>query len=254
MSTLQRSKSTPHVAPHLPFLIPSGSRLPPHASRTKVPIRRHQTSLALTDLASRSTSLRSGHHTPRTEDDPFSLGGFFPSALAVSTPERPEPEWTWLHAEQDTTKADRTDEDEEVEGDDGTRPHVMFDRAQDVRTAEMILREDKLGVLSLQSDILSGNSSQTRQATTSTSAYDRLLSPYCNDNPLDDDAVYLSFAALRDAHAVAVPPRVPPNNIDGSGPLFSPVEDVAAGKYEEDCTWPAVLSQGVGIVLDYLAI
>ena len=99
-------------------------------------------------------------------------------------------------------------------------------------------------------DILPTNSSRTQQAT---SAYDRLLSPYCEDNPLDDDAVYQSYAALRDAHAAAVPSRVPAK-LDGSGLLFCPVEDAAGGEYEEGGIWPAMLSQGVGMVLDYLAV
>lgn len=290
MSNLQRSQSTPHVAPQQPFLIPSASpKAHLHAS-ARPRIRRHQTSLALTDLVSRSSS-HSGHHTPRTEDDPFNLGGFFPSALAAGTPERSEAEWNWLHADEDTVAEDRINEEE---ADDGrSSPHVMFDRAEDARTAEMILQEDKLGVLSLRcefpvfpdlsrlnacppcdgdrkrnvfrliglfsdpdnvvlfiADILSTSSSKSQQTT----AYDRLLSPYCDDNPLDDDAVYQSFAALRDAHAVIVPPRVPAK-FDGSGPLFSPVEDATAGKYDEDGSWPAtILSQGVGMVLDYLAI
>lgn len=247
MSNLQRSQSTPHVAPQQPFLIPSASpKAHLHAS-ARPRIRRHQTSLALTDLVSRSSS-HSGHYTPRTEDDPFNLGGFFPSALAAGTPERSEAEWNWLHADEDTVAEDRINEEE---ADDGrSSPHVMFDRAEDARTAEMILEEDKLGVLSLRSDILSTSSSKSQQTT----AYDRLLSPYCDDNPLDDDAVYQSFAALRDAHAVIVPPRVPAK-FDGSGPLFSPVEDATAGKYDEDGSWPAtILSQGVGMVLDYLAI
>ena len=103
--------------------------------------------------------------------------------------------------------------------------------------------------------VLSSNVPKAQQATVSTAlAYDRLLSPYCDDNPLDDDAVYQSYAALRDAHSVIVPPRVPAK-FDGSGPLFSPVEESTTGKYDEDGSWPAtVLSQGVGMVLDYLAI
>jgi hypothetical protein len=91
--------------------------------------------------------------------------------------------------------------------------------------------------------------------------YDHLLSPYCEDNLLDDDAVYLSLAALRKAHDNAViVPALNLAELDGSGPLFCPVEDGAAAAaagvsaYEEDGSWPSVLSRGVGMILDYLAI
>lgn len=86
-------------------------------------------------------------------------------------------------------------------------------------------------------------------------SYDRLLSPYCEDNPLDHDAVYQSWSALRHAHSgpSTSPPRAR-SPMDGcSGPLFSPVEDAKDGEYEEDGVFQSVLSRGVGVVLDLLA-
>ncbi|KAI0687763.1 hypothetical protein BC835DRAFT_1419673 [Cytidiella melzeri] len=245
MSNIQRSKSTPHVAPLQPFLVPSGSKT--HLAAAKPRIRRHQTSLALTDLVP-------GHRTPRTEDDPFSLGGFFPSPA-----ERPDAVWNWLHVQEDSVADVTTEEteDEDGVGGDGTRrAHVMFDHAEDQRTAEMILREDKLGVLSLRSDMFSSGHAVQSQKTTGVyrDDSDRLLSPYCEDNPLDDDAVYLSLAALRNAHSAVLVPARAVAECDGSGPLFCPVEDASAGKYEEDGSWQAVMSQGVGLVLDYFAM
>jgi hypothetical protein len=144
MASLPRSLSTPHVAQQQPFLVASSSQ-PSSAARAAPRIRRHHTSLALTDLVAR----RTGHQTPRSEDDPFSLGGFFPSPLAVRTPEHSDAEWTWLHAQQqDAFEAEERLEAEEGEH-DGSGCHVMFDRAQDVKTAETIKQEDKLGILSL---------------------------------------------------------------------------------------------------------
>lgn len=137
MSSIQRSKSAPHVAPLQPFLTPR----PGDALRGDRPrIRRHNTSLALTDMpASRP---RSGYATPRAEraEDPFSLGGFFP-------PPRPggdapaEGEWTWLREDDGLLPREADWRDDEY------APSV--DKAEDEHTGEVIRQEDKLGVLSL---------------------------------------------------------------------------------------------------------
>ncbi|KAI0348390.1 hypothetical protein BDW22DRAFT_80743 [Trametopsis cervina] len=249
MSNLPRSKSTSHVAPAQPFLVPGGSKT---TAQGRPLIPRHRTSLALTELT--SSSSRSGHQTPRTDrEDPFSLGGFFPPQLSTTTPDRPDTEWGWLRNDEAAIQEDLIRENEFEEDDETILSHVMFDRTEDLRTGEMILQEDKLGILSLRSDLFSSYMDLKGQSQGDAKAvgYDRLLSPYCEDNPLDDDAVYKSLAALRQAHADI---SSPPTNIDGSGALFSPVEDATAEKYEEAGSWPAILSQGVSLVLDYLSI
>jgi len=129
--------------------------------------------------------------------------------------------------------------------------HVMFDRAEDLKAGELILQEDKLGVLTLlRSGIFMSTTDSQPQTTL---LYDRLLSPYREDNLLDNDAVYHSLSTLRQAHASTTTPQRALVKCDGSGPLFSPVEGAFDDKFIEDGSWQSMLSQGVSIVLDLLA-
>lgn len=168
MSNIQRSRSAPQVGPLEPFLVSDQARSREH-TLPHPRIRRHHTSLALTELATPSSS-RSGYQTPRADrtEDPFSLGGFFPSQLAPA-PVYSDAEWAWLRTADDdvgdvvegdsvrgrsdgTSAAYRgpdSNEEEEEDEEDGFTPRNMLDNAEDLKMGEMIMREDKLGVLSI---------------------------------------------------------------------------------------------------------
>ncbi|KIP12494.1 hypothetical protein PHLGIDRAFT_260121 [Phlebiopsis gigantea 11061_1 CR5-6] len=130
MSSLQRSQSAPSVAALQPFLAAARVADCPHRTR-------HHT-----DLAGPSAPTRSGYSTPRGErtEDPFNLGGFFPSQLPGN--EAQAEEWTWLRALE-------TDEERHpTPPDDAYGELPTLDKAEDDEAGEVIRREDKLGVLS----------------------------------------------------------------------------------------------------------
>lgn len=144
MSSLQRSQSAPSVAPLQPFLAAARGGDTPRAARPR--ITRHHTSLALsTDLAGPSASARSGYSTPRGEraEDPFSLGGFFPSQLPGNDGQAEE--WTWLRELETDEESDPTPPDDAWLADGGL---PTLDTTADDEAGEVIRREDKLGVLS----------------------------------------------------------------------------------------------------------
>ncbi|GJE85731.1 hypothetical protein PsYK624_018100 [Phanerochaete sordida] len=238
MSSIQRSKSAPLVAPPQPFLASrcdDDSALRAHRPR----IVRHKTSLALTELS----APRSGYQTPRGEriDDPFSLGGFFPSHFAgVDSPS--EMEWQWLREDDlHELPLEHTHEEDVAQV-------PSFDKAEDEETGRVIRREDKLGVLSLRAVFSSSEAAFT-------SPYDdHLLSPYTEDLPEDNDALYRTYCDLRRAYTVQTMgdggwPATSP------GELFSPAGDAAdeAAGLEGERWWSGIPA-GLGKVLEMMSL
>lgn len=144
MSSLQRSQSAPSVAALQPFLAAARDGGTPRDARPR--ITRHHTSLALTtDVPGPSAPTRSGYSTPRGErtEDPFSLGGFFPSQLPGN--EGQAEEWTWLRELETDEETHPTPPDDAWLGYEGL---PTLDKTEDDEAGEVIRREDKLGVLS----------------------------------------------------------------------------------------------------------
>lgn len=140
MSAIPRSRSAPHVgAPLPPFLAPKHE-----SKRPQLP--RHRTSLALTELYTSYTPPRSGYYTPRAEraEDPFNLGGFFPSLPVAETRLEEDEEWQWLRGDDALVSNERrpVEDWEKSEG-------PFLEKSEGEETDEIIRREDKLGVLSI---------------------------------------------------------------------------------------------------------
>lgn len=260
MSAIQRSRSAPSVAPPQPFLASHGSdnALLTHRPR----IVRHKTSLALTETVSARPAARSGYQTPRTEriEDPFNLGGFFPSHL-VGT-ESPRVEWNWLRGDEADAVESHTEHDEAWSAHDRV---PIFDKAEDEETGRVIRREDKLGVLSLrtsfrnivehhaaclQSLMSPGGVFTSREATFSSAYDDHLLTPYSEDLPEDSDALYQSYCELRRAHTVKTMADET-QTVDGPGRLFSPSPDETQ---MEDGRWQSAFSAGLGRILGMILL
>ena len=264
MSAIQRSKSAPTVAPPQPFLASHGSDDVIRTSRPRVV--RHKTSLALTELATPRSAPRSGYRTPHAErvEDPFSLGGFFPSHLPGT--ESPAQEWNWLKDDEiEAVEAQAAQNDEWSER---ALPPTAFDKAEDEEAARVIRREDKLGVLSLRTsfrDVVAHSASclqglippggvfSSREAVFSSAYDDHLLTPYSEDLPEDSDALYQSYCDLRRAHTsrtMAIP-GTNSKTEDGPGRLFSPSPDESELEGEQ---WQSVFSAGLGRILDMISL
>ena len=103
--------------------------------------------------------------------------------------------------------------------------------------------------------------------TRPTLAYDRLLSPYTVDDPVDHDGLYETLRTRR-TRVVRAPSPPLPNIVRAEdatakcrndGVLFAPYPDAengVQGSEEDDATgfrigfWQTALSQGVGALLD----
>lgn len=161
---LSRSKSAPHVPGQaIKFTAPSGS------SSRHAQMQRRASAFAVSSPSVRSvyeSPARTGQQSPRVErrDDPFSLGGFFPSSLAAVHDRQENVEWAWLYEEDESeevlaqspvprssgyTTPSSTDWEEDEWALPSTPPVPMFDRGEDEICGETIKREDKLGILSL---------------------------------------------------------------------------------------------------------
>lgn len=178
--SIQRSKSAPHIV----------------ASPVKtVHLPRSTSHQQLQNNAS-STSTRG--YTPRTErEDPFSLAGFFPTALVEE-----EEEWRWLHAE----------EGQSSEGDGGgdrTPSSGIFGQAEDRNTREAIEGEDKLGVLAL---------GQWRRSDGVDGPDIGLLSPY--REVVDEESLYLAVSSQRETAASGLRAAAESGSLDSSRLFF----------------------------------
>ncbi|KAI0778476.1 hypothetical protein BD413DRAFT_465769 [Trametes elegans] len=255
-SSLPRSQSVPHVGSlRITTDLP---RSPTQGSRPKLP--RHRSAVAVS-----GTQPLASLYTPRSErEDPFSLGGFFPSNLGAFDSSPVEHEWDWLHSpDDDAPRAVRSplrsglvspiSEDDEWEI---PTPCSALAETGDTLARDAIKREDKLGILAL-----GGTSPLALHAAHSHShgedvyGEDRLLSPYTQPgDPLDDDAVYDALRALRTAHSRPRGSAVKHEARTMHG-LFSPekeTDDKMADGVEAD-GWGALVSWGVSRVVDYIS-
>ena len=145
MSNFQRSRSAPHFRPSI---ISSHDFLHPHRDLRAHPPRRNKTAVDLPSVT-HAEIRRTPIVSPRTErDDPFNLGGFFPTQLRSADEGH---EWNWLrHREAEDDVQDPTDLDF---WDENTLPaaqtQTLFGQADEAATGAVIQGEDKLGVLSL---------------------------------------------------------------------------------------------------------
>ncbi|KAH9846812.1 hypothetical protein C2E23DRAFT_851095 [Lenzites betulinus] len=242
MSSIPRSQSVPHVG-----TLKITTDLPGPRTRAKLPRHRSATVVASTHNTQPLASL----YSPRSErEDPFSLGGFFPTALGTFEHSAAEQEWDWLHAADDAAAGTHLrgaarsglvspiSEDDEWEV---ATPCSAFADAGDARARDAILREDKLGILALSDRLSLVSASRSQQEGQA-------------GDPLDDEAVYDALRALRTAH---------------SRPRGSAVTQEAGGMYglfsaekegddkmaaETDGTrWGALVSWGVSRVVDYIS-
>ncbi|KAI0660372.1 hypothetical protein C8Q70DRAFT_47686 [Cubamyces menziesii] len=247
--SLPRSQSVPHVS-SLKITTDLGQSSTHNGTRRpKLP--RHRSAVAVS-----GTQPFASLYTPRSErEDPFSLGGFFPTTLGAFENSPVEQEWDWLHP--DTAANDDYDspvrsglvspisEDDEW---DIPTPCSALDDAGDALARDAIKREDKLGILTL-ADKLSlpphGDELYVED--------DRLLSPYTQTgDPLADEAVYDALRALRTAHS-----RPHGSAVKGEKgmmhELFSPEKETDDKMKVEARGWEALVSWGVSRVVDYIS-
>ncbi|KAI0830607.1 hypothetical protein BC628DRAFT_885130 [Trametes gibbosa] len=240
MSSIPRSHSVPHVG----TLKIATADLPGPRTRAKLPRHRSATAVSSTYNTHSLASI----YSPRSErEDPFSLGGFFPTTLGAFENSPAEQEWDWLHAADDaaagthlrlpraaaaaaasTTARARSglvspisEDDEEWEI---ATPCSAFADEGDALARDAILREDKLGILALSGD------------------------------PLADEAVYDVLRALRTAHSR---PRGSAVKHDAGGmhDLFSAEKetDDKMAVEAEGTRWGALVLWGVSRVVDYIS-
>ncbi|KAF9496092.1 hypothetical protein BDN71DRAFT_1506009 [Pleurotus eryngii] len=132
--------------------------------------------------------------SPRViKEDPFSLSGFFPSALAGTEEDRDE--WNWLSPE--SVEPATSPESYSLNADYADLVDTIV--ALDVSGEEELMtrtieKEDKLGILSL-ARVLGGRDEEYKQEEY------RMLSPYLADDPVDDNALYMNLCARRESHS-----------------------------------------------------
>lgn len=268
---IPRSKSTPLVAASTSTSLSDASTNPNSSrfasqqqqehrpARLHVPptLQRHHSTTTLHTLKKSSSSL-SGYHTPKTDEDPFSLAGFFPSHSALDSARAG---WDWLRFDVEETL---TEEPEDLDGgldqdeewyngytsplsDDGSVPPTpgggggaagLLSPAGDEFTRVAIEAQDKLGVLALRDLFMATDKDHNDGVATGRDArlmYGPLLSPYSEDGPADDDGLYSHLRALRQGYSeeeasAAIIPVAEKNSRDNASwsGLFSP------GQLEEE--------------------
>ncbi|KAI0639699.1 hypothetical protein C8Q77DRAFT_1082492 [Trametes polyzona] len=267
MSSIPRSQSVPHVGSlKITTTDLPGSRTTT-TTRPKLPRHRSSASVSSTHQHQPLASL----YSPRSErEDPFSLGGFFPTNLGAFENSPAEQEWDWLHREYTAGGEDVVDFDGSVrrsrassrsglvspisEDDewDIPTPCSAFADAGDALARDTIQREDKLGILALGDKLSLASHGHGEEAYVD----DRLLSPYrqAGGDPLDDEAVYDALRALRTAHSR---PRGSAVKHDAGSlhELFSPEKEADDKmKVEADGSrWGTLVSWGVSRVVDYIS-
>jgi hypothetical protein len=167
MSSIQRSKSTPHVQNVL-----SSASLPRAFSHSTLTKHFTPTRWAPTQHSSHLSPSR----VDEEPEDPFNLSGFFP---VYPRQTNREASWAWLRLKPDESEPSlSSDEDEE-----DVAVHELEDGVE-----ETLRKEDKYGVLRL----------NTRWEKPERGvADDRLLSPYAEEAPVDDHSLYLNLCGLR---------------------------------------------------------
>lgn len=205
-TTIQRSQSAPH------FGLQQGDKDKVfHKQQRPQTPRRTKTT---TDFAAMAMAPR---------EDPFNMGGFFPSH------HREEDEWSWLHAEDEEEAEEEAgyEEQEEVEGGEA-----------EAGPGAVIRSEDKLGILSLRAfssvslrfDVtLTGNTGAVDALKGEAGADDRLYSPYADSEACDDESLRLALCARRVAHE----DRWASSGKGGLGELFLGPERVEGGRLSE---------------------
>ncbi|KDQ63510.1 hypothetical protein JAAARDRAFT_53716 [Jaapia argillacea MUCL 33604] len=235
--SIPRSKSAPQFVAHQRLELHThihGTRTPPHAGRRTLGIQDHRS------LTAAHSPIHSPAATPRVED-PFNLGGFFPSHIGIVEEEQ---EWSWLRYSEEGGGFQAQREDVHPmfsppvsEGEPSlpatpqSEPLTPQELEEEAR--KTIEGEDKFGVLSIH------NPFHITDARPESYFPDlSLLSPYTDDDPVDDDALYNVLCALRRSHTL--PKESKETRVGNLGELFSPVDEKPA---EDGWTWS--LSQGL---------
>ncbi|OJA16220.1 hypothetical protein AZE42_00106 [Rhizopogon vesiculosus] len=223
--TIRRSNTEPqplehHARPHLARAKSTIDGFVPHSLPTSSQYRFSACLTAATPVA-----------TLRDREDPFSLGGFFPSYIV--SPEREGERWEWLRQEQGSLVPPR-DELHTIYslsegGADGSLPAtpgpIVFARAAENVIEETIKGEDKMGVLSVINTIF-----LTKDAHLSD---DKLYSPYAEDEAVDHESLYLALSKLRQAES-----SMPHSRKECVGDLF--LEEEGSGVESDSWSkwWP----------------
>ncbi|PSR75889.1 hypothetical protein PHLCEN_2v8803 [Hermanssonia centrifuga] len=245
--SLNRSKSTPEVAPPQPFLrqdIPAKNRGRPQ-------MHRQRSESALSDVR-QSIPSPPRHYRPARErrtEDPFSLAGFFPSETLFAPSQHfdsdSEEPWLWLQEYEGAGERDIENSspvllplaDFPVQG--SSSSHILAKTEDtDFEWDDAIRQEDKLGILSMPSLFVYAGSEAEQP-------YEHLLSPYSENDadPPDSEGLYQVLHALRQAHSTTENAK----NATTHG-LFSPA-DVEIFGPEEEVGWQSVF----GVLLDVLS-
>lgn len=212
-TAIQRSQSTPHFGDKGVLLFHKQQQRPQAPRRTKT----------TTDFLAMASASQPARQAPR--EDPFNMGGFFPSH------HREEDEWSWLHAEDEEEAEDGAgyEEQEQVEG--GEVDEV------EAGPGAVIRSEDKLGILSLRAfssvilrfDVtLTGSTGAVDAFKREAGADDRLYSPY-SEEACDEESLRLALCARRVAHE----DRWASSGKGGLGELFLGGERVEGGRLSE---------------------
>ncbi|KAI0652144.1 hypothetical protein C8Q79DRAFT_1005369 [Trametes meyenii] len=252
--SIPRSHSVPHVGS---LKITTDLPRAPQRGDTRPKLPRHRSAVSLSPESAQSFG---SLYTPRSErEDPFSLGGFFPSNLGAFENSPVEQDWDWLHraaGDLDHTKSLRSplrsglvspiSEDDEW---DIPTPVSALAEQGDALARDAIEREDKLGILALSDKLALPSHGEELYVE------DRLLSPYSETaDPLDDEAVYDRLRALRTAHSRPRGSAVK-HEAAGMHALFSPEkedDDKMKGEVEV-AGWEALVSWGVSRVVDLIS-
>ncbi|OCH94784.1 hypothetical protein OBBRIDRAFT_722179 [Obba rivulosa] len=244
-----RSKSASHVyndsySPSDLTPLASSSTTPYPSQGSRGRLARPGSSIELTSvrLDSRRSTTPYALRTERPES-PFNLDGFFPSHVGVPGGNR-DGSWDWLHGSETTYEhAAPTSPSSENDDEWPRTPRTELDEGA---TRDLIRREDKLGVLSLDGVLA------TLPGSGGSYSDGRLLSPYSEENVTSDDALYDCWRQRRLLHSYV------PRTGDGSKPvplgtLFSPTQAEDESEEPDADGWDAAIFRGVRRVMDFLS-
>jgi len=170
--------------------------------------------------------------TPWVErEDPFSLGGFFPTSPRAA-PE--EEQWKWLRKEEDEKDAARADKESNssfsVDDNDSVTGQLEDELAETIKS------EDKFGLLSL----------DTMFSITESDVDDRLFSPYSEEEAIDNDSLYLGHKARRRANSNLHDSKpIESSNLEA---LFFPSTKDEKEVYGGDSYWPGSIFQDSSVL------
>ncbi|OBZ78792.1 hypothetical protein A0H81_00850 [Grifola frondosa] len=221
---IPRSKSVPHVA----FESTYHAHLSNDETYEHPKLPRHRSAITITPHFP-------AVYTPRTEnvEDPFSLAGFFPANFNGRERQHQHSGYTSPISEEEEDSSVPTPDPFPAGTDDGG-------------TGDAIKREDKLGVLALNTLLLPSIRLEDLHAD------HRLLSPYSeHGDPLDDEALYHALCALREAHSHPLSADLSEESA-ALDELFCPWKESDDKDVEFD-GWEALVFRGVSRIMDFLS-